>query len=912
MSVFAAHVWRKGVLPLVAFLALTFVSLAAMAQEHPYQASPNCLTVLERDREIDGNHYAVITFSKDAENCELRNAYKLFPLEKDGKRLTMQEWMNQTYHANRKIAESTKRLSMVGKGCVITYDRKPPSFALEEEKGAGWCPNGVMNYYAVPSNGWKAPVYIPLQFKKSEFAVQKDAAKAACPEAKSAEAIKACKEAGFATGTESAKTDQPPAQPTPPKQDLTPAQAVELEMLRTENAAARSKMAKLEQQLKAEMDWATFVEVFSASLFAFLVFVIVWQARRHAATKKQLQTERRANTLPPGGLQRRFENLKKDSVEELANRIEENKRLQANLERANSQLATATGERDKAVKAIEEKKGEIASLREELRSRNLQLETLKRSSLPDSEKIDAMRTEMQQDFEERIIEQANQLGESHKAELERQAAQAADVLKKVQLKASSDVAEKDAAIGKLRRRIEELEGVQSGLRKEIAKLQEELKAANDNAVKTQTSTENKQTSTENSQAAVEPPSGGIEKNVSDLIKVVVVNEVHALLAQLLNQQLREIALNEKRARIVKAAETFSTEPNKIRLQNSLDTADRLLAKNAEEKTATEAKLRAIGAERLALHKSDGVSQSFIQELNARMVSLESQAAANRLMAEGNAAKGAFWDEAMQNIVQKLGDNYGVLEGLDPYEQIFQILDMIDTLKCSKKQADNAHKEEIARLCVQLEDLQANLEQALEKEHSLNLLVSDLTTGDTEKVLVGARQELDREREKSKAVALQLEQSGAVVIDLTAQIELVRLDRERLRLINVSLQRALELKVSGSDCGGGGQSGSTPTTEPAPQGQDDPPVSVGTQEVFDRLAAQRLAGALTVPTVPPDTADAAGLYDAVTKKHPTLPVREVGEDGGRPSMPYVKTEGSPYPQTLFPNPSIPPSDTDKGG
>ena len=165
-------VWRRAstfVALMISFVVLLLSGEALAAVPLPtYQ---ECIVDHKMDLEQDGQHFTVITVTKDVPNCELRNAIKKHPiLDAKGDTVGDDEWLRSVYAANQ---DKTVR-----RGCVQTLSHKPPAGATQEEVKR--CPDGKVNYYAIMSERWKAYIYIPTTRMYTFFEQQALIAAKAC------------------------------------------------------------------------------------------------------------------------------------------------------------------------------------------------------------------------------------------------------------------------------------------------------------------------------------------------------------------------------------------------------------------------------------------------------------------------------------------------------------------------------------------------------------------------------------------------------------------------------------------------------------------------------------------------------------------------------------------------------------
>ncbi len=374
----------RGAGTFIVTLVILLVSAKAWAQEvaEPHTCDKPCVGVIDGDEVIGGQHYALITITSykgcaHERHCELRNAYHQFPIVgEDGERLSMQEWLRSVYVANQKPRRNVLR------GCVTTHDKKPPKFADQAERN--FCETGVVNYFAVPSNGWRAPIKIPRQPVQSTEQRVIELAQAACAALSTVKgsnpadaALKRCDQnldiigAGVvispsqdkATPTPGTETEEPPKESTESS-----ASKMELESRLRESQllvdGLRLKEQQASQALERERNHKAFwfvVAIMISLLVSFLFWLLARTIKANKKLRDQLQKERSQPTLPPNN-----------------KRIRE---LEEELRKAELNFDTQTREDREAFdkeclaarKRLEDAKAENASVREELARKNREL-----------------------------------------------------------------------------------------------------------------------------------------------------------------------------------------------------------------------------------------------------------------------------------------------------------------------------------------------------------------------------------------------------------------------------------------------------------------------------------------------------------------------------------------------------------
>lgn len=369
------HLYKKAG-TFIVMLVILFVSAKAWAQEvtEPHTCDKPCVGVLDNDKEIEGKHFALITITSykgcaHERRCELRDAYHQFPIVgEDGERLSKQEWLRSVYTANQGLRPTVLR------GCVTTHNKKPPKFADQAERN--FCETGVVNYYAVPSNGWRAPIKIPRQPVLSPEQAAIQTAKAAC-EAMSAEptnkneaARQECERNKVVLGLSSVVSEpivKPPTTFDEPD-SVTDNRAGELEERNRQLSSVVDRLRLKEQQasqaLERERNHKTFWFVVTGIMLlaaAFLFYLLVRTTKASRKLRGQLQKERSQPTLPPN-------NQRIRELEEALLKAERQLNRQVEKDRQ-----AIEGERSAAKKKLEELKAENTSVREELARKNREL-----------------------------------------------------------------------------------------------------------------------------------------------------------------------------------------------------------------------------------------------------------------------------------------------------------------------------------------------------------------------------------------------------------------------------------------------------------------------------------------------------------------------------------------------------------
>ncbi|MFA6100201.1 MAG: hypothetical protein WC750_05025 [Patescibacteria group bacterium] len=154
-------------------LLLASRAQAALPTSGSSAPSQECIRVYDKDLEVDGQHSAVITISADVPNCQLRKAFRMFPILGDDKnQLSENDWLRSVYAVNQGKHPTVKR------GCVPTGNHQPPADANEEERKI--CADGVVNYYGLESKGGRAYIHIPTTRMYTFFEQQALAASKAC------------------------------------------------------------------------------------------------------------------------------------------------------------------------------------------------------------------------------------------------------------------------------------------------------------------------------------------------------------------------------------------------------------------------------------------------------------------------------------------------------------------------------------------------------------------------------------------------------------------------------------------------------------------------------------------------------------------------------------------------------------
>lgn len=176
------------VLCLVAFLGTFLFSGVAFA------SGADCIRIHDEDYQEGDQHFTVISINGEAKNCQLRNAYRLVPvLGENQETLGMQDWLRSAYAANQGKRSTVKR------GCIPLPNKQPPADATDEERQ--FCKDGLVNYFGIVSNGWRANILIPTTRWYTDHEMKAAVAKRACEVLrkvpnKSVEVYEALKECG--------------------------------------------------------------------------------------------------------------------------------------------------------------------------------------------------------------------------------------------------------------------------------------------------------------------------------------------------------------------------------------------------------------------------------------------------------------------------------------------------------------------------------------------------------------------------------------------------------------------------------------------------------------------------------------------------------------------------------------------
>ncbi len=462
LSVVFLHVWRGRALSLIAFLITLLAPLAALADDNPYHDPELCVRGGQVVT-IDGKLFTKININlhlerEDPKRCGLRTAYPMYPILGDsGKPLSQQEWLRSVYAANQGSHPTVLR------GCVPT--KAAPADATEEEKA--YCPRGVTNYMDVPTNGgWIAWILIPRQPVSTWGEKQTAAAKAACAEATTPEAKKACQDAGYQASTTSAQTPAPVIADTTKFSKELDAKIADLQ---TKLAESEKTLGETKERL-AEAGRSNFRLSFYGFLVsaAFIIGVIRnWRLKKKlettekslAATKQDLQAvqdelrksqddlqkaQKSQGTVPPNvaKLQTQLAEVDKKHKELVTEYDQAKTKWQTELAEANRQKDEAVRQREEA---NQKSSIEVTGLRDELGRKNREVQY--------NERLVAQLEGQVGGFRYRIKELENQ--------------QAANDNEFIAL-----LAEKDQTIAALRDRVNDL--------------QDQLKAENDNAAQATT------------------------------------------------------------------------------------------------------------------------------------------------------------------------------------------------------------------------------------------------------------------------------------------------------------------------------------------------------------------------------------------------------------------------------------------
>ncbi|MDD5437559.1 MAG: hypothetical protein PHC70_00205 [Patescibacteria group bacterium] len=467
LSIWFSHVWRWRSLSLVTLLATLFVSWTAFADDNPYHDSEVCIRGGQVVT-IDGKQYTKINFNVHLEqqsprNCNLRSARNGYPIyDADGKPLGEQQWLRSVYAANQGASPSVLRR------CVPNSSPLPG--ATQEELAD--CPHSMANYMDVPSNGWIKWILIPRQPVATWTEKQVAAARSSCLEATSAEAKKACQDAGYVQSGASPKAAAPDVSDF--DQKLNAALAQLSKNFSEDSLRLAVSMGEMASQYNYEV--ARFWRAFA--ILMLIVFSLA--ANRIRSLKKQLREARHQKTMPTG-----------------ATLSLQNKRLQEELEKANDTIRQLSAVDHKLEKELLEQqhkdellklgRGWHERLDEDAKKYNERLEKLtneRNADIAERDNVIAAKDNIiaQQEGqiaawryrhktaihegEERIGYEAGKADELERKLATLETGQAMN-RKELETKHSAAIAEKDAVIGQLRN--------------ENQQLKEQLRAANDNA-----------------------------------------------------------------------------------------------------------------------------------------------------------------------------------------------------------------------------------------------------------------------------------------------------------------------------------------------------------------------------------------------------------------------------------------------
>lgn len=138
-----------GLVALAACVVLTPVSAYAQSKDAPYgETDKPCYRAIRKSDE-----QLVLAFNPE---CDLRRLAHAFPIAEDGKNISSQRYLQSLYAMNGRDRTDGLRPT-VGRGCV--KPGKPSSDATPGELAA--CPDGLMNYYATPTDDSVATIIVP-------------------------------------------------------------------------------------------------------------------------------------------------------------------------------------------------------------------------------------------------------------------------------------------------------------------------------------------------------------------------------------------------------------------------------------------------------------------------------------------------------------------------------------------------------------------------------------------------------------------------------------------------------------------------------------------------------------------------------------------------------------------------------
>ncbi len=317
-----------------ACVIITPVSALAQSNDAPYAATEKpCYTTIKKTDE-----QLVLSFSPD---CDLRRLARAFPIYEDGKSISTQRYLQSLYAMNgRDRTDGAK--PTVGRGCV--RPGKPSPDATPGELAA--CPDGLMNYYATPTDDSMARIIVPF-------------ARALTYEEKLAKRVKELEAENAALK----KGEAPAAKQDKPADDkaLAASKAEADKKLSVANAALAAATAENEHQ----SFWLTVFVLFAAISSALAtLFAILWYRADKKRPVKYVDRIKEVEVVREVRVEGDWTEREKKLTDAFEQVVQDKLRAKdKELTNAMARANTFADERDQAVAAAKRGNEELAKLR---------------------------------------------------------------------------------------------------------------------------------------------------------------------------------------------------------------------------------------------------------------------------------------------------------------------------------------------------------------------------------------------------------------------------------------------------------------------------------------------------------------------------------------------------------------------
>jgi hypothetical protein len=347
----------ENLLPAIRISRLALAILAALVvsvilfSSTSAQAEPRaCMRIVNKDREIDGEHFAVVVFG-GCTGTDLFYAARVFP-QKDletGKALPPQVQLRSIYTVNDKeVSIGGKNYRTVLRGCIPNSKPWPDQTADEKD----FC-KGKVNYFP---NGFGGEVLIPHTRKPSILEKTTEALSIACKQLKTKseitkidqKALESCTKLlpGFAVGT--AKVVPTPDDPKAASEDQSVAKVAALV---TENRSLNQRVAMLVPQAnRASWLWPLFFVIVGLSIYgAGSTLGLISGSRKHRELVRQYNAYKRGDK---NGRVSMIGDAKQTVQQEMLEKLEiEKKNLKVQLEAKYSGISANLAARIKELEA---------------------------------------------------------------------------------------------------------------------------------------------------------------------------------------------------------------------------------------------------------------------------------------------------------------------------------------------------------------------------------------------------------------------------------------------------------------------------------------------------------------------------------------------------------------------------------